>query len=497
MTDADRIAREKDVETLRAMALQLLRENQRLVAKLVELQRAMLKADDKVKGQLLLEIAAVEKELARCGQLLQHTSEKRGGPSDETPKDMPAQKGHGPRAQPKLEVQQVLWTLDEADMTCPSCGGDLEEWKGQFDTSEEIDVIERRFVLKRHCRTKYRCRCGACVATAPGPKRAFAGGRYSAAFAIAVAAGKYLDHLPLERQVRQMARQGLDCDSQTLFDQCWALCELVRPAYDRLREVQRRQPLIFADETRWPLHTKTGATGPASKWHIWTLVSDLGVYYEVHGGRDEAAGTSLLGGYEGYVMCDGYAVYEALAKKEPLLQLVQCWAHARRNFVECERAFPKECATVLDLIGELYAIEKSAGDNLAKRKELRQTQSRAVLKKIEAWIFEVRPLPGSALYDAITYVTNRWSRLTRFLDDPRLPLDNNPAERALRGPVVGRKNHYGSRSLRGTEVAAILYSLLESAKLVELNPEAYLLRAVEAALAGEVIPLPHELRTAS
>ena len=94
-------------------------------------------------------------------------------------------------------------------------------------------------------------------------------------------------------------------------------------------------------------------------------------------------------------------------------------------------------------------------------------------------------------------MTNRWSRLTRFVDNPALPLDNNPAERALRGPVVGRKNHYGSRSLRGTQVAALFYSLLESAKLVGIDPAAYLRTAVEAAFAGREIPLPHELATRS
>ena len=106
-------------------------------------------------------------------------------------------------------------------------------------------------------------------------------------------------------------------------------------------------------------------------------------------------------------------------------------------------------------------------------------------------------LPESGLAKAINYMAARWSRLTRFLNDPCLPLDNNAAERALRGPVIGRKNHYGSRSRRGTEVAAILYSLLESAKIVGLNPTEYMHRAVDAALRGEVIPLPHEITSAS
>jgi transposase len=477
------------------MALLLLRENERLVAKVLDLQKRLLMAQGKDAEQLRLQIVALEKELEQNRQrIVQHASEKRERQTPPEPSAKPPSKGHGPREQKELDVEPVLWDLDDADKQCPACGDALDEWQGQFETSEEIDVIERRFVLKRHLRKKYRCRCGGCVETAPGPRRAFAGGRYSAAFAIAVATGKYLDHLPLERQVRQMARQGLVVTSQTLFDQCWALHTLLRPAYERLGELQRARPLLYVDETPWPLYTTKGQAAAASKWHIWTLVSELGVYDEIHGGRDVKAGRSLLGGFGGYVMCDGYAVYESLAKQYPAIRLVQCWTHVRRKFVECESAFPVECNPILDLIGELYAIERKAGDDLHERLRRRQTESRQVLTKIQQWAVDVRCVPGSALSDAIRYMADRWSRLTRFVDDPTLPLDNNAAERALRGPVVGRKNHYGSRSERGTEVAALFYSLLESAKLVGINPEAYLHRAVQAALDGEPIPLPHELR---
>lgn len=481
---------------LRRMALLLVRENERLVAKMLELQRRLLKAEGKDAEQLRLELFKLEEELSKNRErILQPPSEKRASKAEGGDEPKPTQTGHGPRAQPELEVREVIHDLDEADKQCPSCGGQLQAWEGQFEESDEVDLIERRFVINRHKRRKYRCDCGGCVETAEGPRRVLSGGRYSAAFTIAVVVGKYLDHLPLERQVRQMARCGLVVDSQVLFDQCWALCELLRPAYVRLGQTQRAQPLLYADETRWPVHsTKAQELAAASKWHLWTLVSELGVYYEIHGGRDAKTAESLLANFAGYVMCDGYAAYDALSKKYPSLRLLQCWVHVRRNFIDCESAFPVECKKVLDLIGELYAIEARAGDDLKERLRLRQSESRAVLARIQQWVFDVRCLPGSALFEAITYMTNRWSRLTCFVEDPRLPLDNNVAERALRGPVVGRKNHYGSRSLRGVEVAALFYSLLESAKLVGMNPEAYLARAIEAALAGETIPLPHEMR---
>jgi transposase len=499
VTDADRIAREKDLERLRTMAMSLLRENERLIARLLELQRKVTEAKGEAAAQLRLEIAALEKEIAKSRErIFQHTSEKRtGATGDGAGTTKPPPKGHGPREQPKLSVEEVVHDLDDADKTCPSCGGDLQEWEGQFEESDEVDVIERRYVVKRHKRKKYRCRCGSCIETAPAPRRLIEGGRYSTSFAITVAIDKYLDHLPLERQVRAMGRVGLLVDSQTLFDQLWALNQLLMPAYLRLGDVQRAKSLLFADETRWPLYGVKGKGAESSKWHIWTLVSDAGVYYEIHDGRDALSAEDLLGGFEGYVMCDGYKAYESLAKKYPKLKLVQCWAHVRRNFVECESAFPREGGQILALIGKLYEIDGRAGDDLEERGRLRKTETREALAEIQRWVFAVGPPPGSALYEAITYMTNRWSRLTCFVDDPRLPLDNNAAERALRGPVVGRKNHYGSRSLRGTQVAALFYSLLESAKLVGLDPAEYLRRAVEAAFAGQRIPLPHEIVAAS
>ena len=122
-----------------------------------------------------------------------------------------------------------------------------------------------------------------------------------------------------------------------------------------------------------------------------------------------------------------------------------------------------------------------------------------MVERIRAWAVtaKTRTLPESGLVKAIDYMLGMWKGLVRFLDDPRIPLDNNGTERGLRGVVVGRKNHYGSKSRRGTEVAAIFYSLIESAKLAGVEPKAYLRRAVEAALRGEKAPLPHELAAAA
>ena len=498
------LAQEKDPEIVRQAAVLLERENQKLTAKLCAMTEEIARLKGEDSAQLQLRLAELEQQLQQRNRMLfGNSSERReggsGGNKDAEKKPRKPQTGHGPREQRSLPIEEVVHELDEADTMCSSCGGALEEWAGQFEEADEVDLIERRFVIRRHKRKKYRCRCGACIETAPGPRKLFPGARYSVSFVLAVVVGKYLEHLPLERQVRSMGHAGLQVESQTLFDQCHALARLLKPAYDRLGEHQRTQTLLFVDETRWPVFGKKESAS-ASKWHMWVLASPVGVYYQIHDSRSAEAGKTLLCNYQGYVLCDGYSVYETLAAKQPHLKLVHCWAHVRRKFIEVETAFPDETAQILDLIRELYAIEDQCprgpeGDEA--RQKLRDTESRAVLLRIQQWCVDVLCLPESGLAKAINYMANRWSRLTRFVDDPCLPLDNNAAERALRGPVIGRKNHYGSRSRRGTEVAAILYSLLESAKIVGLNPTEYMHRAVDAALRGEVIPLPHEIATAS
>jgi len=168
----------------------------------------------------------------------------------------------------------------------------------------------------------------------------------------------------------------------------------------------------------------------------------------------------------------------------------------RRKFLEIESSFEQEVAEVLKLIDQLFEVEALCstgppGD--AMRTSLRQSRSRPLVNEIERWALGTQTLPGSGLRGAIEYMGKLWKGLIVFLDDPRVPLHNNSSERALRSPVIGRVNYFGSRSRRGTEAAAILYSLVESAKRARVEPSAYLEHAAHAALRGEAIPLPHEL----
>jgi transposase len=490
-----RLQTERDVERLRQAALLLEAENRRLTSRVLELTRQLLTARGEAAEVLQLRLAELERQLAQARDALYGpSSEKRPHPAgDAPPTEEKPQRGHGPRQQ-ALPVEEVVHLLDEADRQCPECGGALSAMAGQYEEAEEVDVVERRFVLKRHRRQKYRCGCGGCVDTALGPPKLVPGGRYSLAFAIEVAVQKYLDHAPLERQVRAMAREGLEVDSQTLWDQLLALTHRLLPTWEALWLDQVRRQVLGADETRWPLLGSPGQT----KWHLWALASAHAVVYRVADTRGAEAARELLKGFSGVLMTDGYAVYEAVARQSAgRFHVAHCWAHTRRKFLECGGP---EAAIAVELIGELYRVEReyqTGPPDLQRLHALRQQKSRPVIARLHAWALEVRALPESALGRALRYLGDLWPGLTRFLEDARVPLDNNATERALRGPVVGRKNHYGSRSRRGTEVAAILYSLLESAKLCGVEPKAYLRAAVLAALNGEPPLLPHQYAAAT
>ena len=481
--------REKDPAFLRKAASLLESENRRLLREVADL-RARVQELSGAPAQLGMREAELERQLAlRNKKLFGRSSEKRKGERGASDEASAPQKGHGPREQLHLDKVERTYQLHDLDRVCSQCGGELEEWVGQFEESDEVDVFERRYALARIRRQKYRCKCGGCIETAPAPPRLISGGRYSLAFATHVGLAKYCDHLPLERQVKMMRRLGLQIVSQTLWDQINALAKVLEPAYARLRAYLMLKAVLAADETHWRVMDSA-----KQRWQVWTLCADDAVYYQIEDSRSAAAARSVLGDYAGKLVCDGYSVYQALRKQDGRFELVHCWAHVRRKFVEVDELHPGSCVGVLDLIGELYAVERDARDGPPdERARLRRERSTDIVRRIHSWALEQRALPESPLGKAIAYLGAMWDGLQRFLSDPMVPIDNNAVERALRGVVVGRKNHYGSKSRRGTEVAAILYSLIESAKLTGINPDAYLRAASAAALAGDTVPLPHEL----
>jgi transposase len=485
------LTKEQDLETLRQISLLLDRENQRLITKTLDLTAELARLKGLNPEQL---------QLAALADLQHRRTRVFDQPATLTnpaaPKRPPAP-GHGPRPQPTLPVVEIRHELPPDQRQCPTCGGELEEMNGQAETSERITTVKLTYQVERHVRLKYRCGCNAAVVTAPGPAQVQPGSRYAPEFGVGVAVAKYADHLPLERQVKMMAREGLTIDSQTLWDQLNVIARHLEPSYDALGRQVLDAPVINVDETRWPL---IGSTAPA-KGTVWGIRSPTIAFYRILPGKSADEGRQVLAGYRGTVVADGFAVYEVLARDGPTFTLAHCWAHSKRKYDEIAEHWPVACAEIGPLIGELYAVERLVpgpfpgdADTQALRRQLRQERSRPVLDRIWQWATVQVGLPRSDFGKAVRYMLERWEGLTRFVDDPRVPLDNNAIERSLRGPVVGRKNHYGSHSWRGTQVAALFYTLCETTKLTGVDPQAYLLRALYRALAQPgCVTIPSDL----
>lgn len=482
-----------DSQQLRQVAQLLESENRRLherLARLVE-EVAALRGKSGAE-QLQLELLKLQEQMATMQhRMFGRSSEKQPhGACSAEPEagEPPPRRGHGPREQPLLPTMETHHTLPQTERTCLVCQGAMEPMGEQTEDAQEITVVERRFILVTHKKHKYRCRCNAHIQTAPGPLKLIPGGRYSLEFAVQVALDKYAYHLPLERQVRMMTRLGLLVDSQTLWDQIQALERIVNPAYALIHAHILSAEVLYADETPWPLLKKGGS----EKWYAWAFSTQEAVYYHIDPSRGAKVPMEILPGYKGVVMTDGFISYQTLARSNPALVLAHCMAHCRRKYVEALPAYP-QCETALQWIKELYQIEsglpalrglmgQDRAKALALRAQVRQEQSAPLMQKLHAWALEQYALRDSLLDKAISYMLNLWTGLRRFVDDPRLDIDNNLVERDLRGCAVGRKNHYGSKSLRGTQVAATFYTLVETASRNGLDPGKYLLAAARHAL---------------
>ena len=461
------------------------------IAKLSE-EVASLKGDSPPE-QLALELTKLKEQLGQHQRkLFGDSSERR--PEPKPPKESSQQRGHGRKTQERLPRVDTLVELDDDDRACPACEGDLEAIAGATEDSELIDVIERQFIVRTIKRQKYRCKCNGAIQLAPPPVKHIARGRYSLDFGAHAFSRKYGWHEPFDRQRRAMKVHGLEITTQTLWDQVEAVAGKLEPVHEALRAYILSSDVIGVDETWWRLMDRKAA----KRWWVWAMQSQDAVYFRTAPSRSADTAAELVGNFEGVILSDGYKAYETLAKRRPDMRLALCWAHVRRKFVEAEPNYPA-CREALELLGQLFQLDRETEDPTllegeakleAERARLALRTERAppILDELREWAVKQRGLPKSTLRKAIDYMLGNWKPLRVFLEDPYVPLDNNATERALRAIVLGRKNHYGSRSVRGTEVAAIAYSLVETAKLNGLDPQAY----ISAAVYGAELGMPPE-----
>jgi transposase len=376
--------------------------NHRLITKTLELtaENARLRGLPDPEQLALAELRALEQRRAQ-------TLTPAAQPLPPVPPARAPRPGHGPRSQLALPIVAIRHELSPDQRACPACGGALTEMPGQTEDSDRVTTIKLTYQLEHHVRQKYRCACNGAVVTAPAPAQVLAGGRYAPEFGVGVAVAKYADHLPLERQVRMMARDGLIVDSQTLWDQLNAIAHHLEPTYEALGRRALEAPVINVDETRWAI---MGTAKPAAGT-VWGVHAPTVSFYRILPGNSADDGRQVLGDYHGIVVVDGFAVYEVLARDGPGFTLAHCWAHTKRKYDEIATNWPTACAEIGELIGELYAIERLVpgpfpGDGAAQtlRQQLRTERSQPVLDQIWKWAMQQAGLPRSDFGKAVRYM---------------------------------------------------------------------------------------------
>lgn len=369
--------------------------------------------------------------------------------------------------------------------SCPCCGDSRLRKIGE-DVTETLEVVPRQWKVIQHVRERLVCRACETITQPPAPSHPIARGRAGPKLLAHVLFAKYGLHLPLHRQSVVYRREGLDLDVSTLADWVGASTATLMPLVDAIRNHVFAAERIHADDTTVPVLAK----GKTRTGRLWAYVRDdrpfagpeppaaVFFYSPDRGGEHPE---QHLSGYAGLMQADAYAgfgrLYEANRKGGPIIEAA-CWAHGRRKFFDLARLTKAPIAAeAVKRIDVLFAIERAInGFAPQERLRVRQERSRPLVVELEAWLREQRARlsRNNDTTKAINYCLSRWDAFSRFLDDGRLCMSNNAAERELRAVAVGRKNWTFAGSDEGGRRAAAIYSLIATAKLNDIDPQAWL-----------------------
>ena len=375
-----------------------------------------------------------------------------------------------------------------ASPTCASCGSDRLRKVGE-DVTEVLEYIPGRFEVVRHVRPAYSCRTCEAMMQAPMPSLPIPRGQAGPGLLAHIAIGKYCDHVPLYRQAEIYARDGVDLDRATLADWVGRIAWLLQPLADRIGEHVLASSVIHADDT--PIPVLAPGNGKTKTGRLWVYLRDErphagpappAVLYRYTPDRKGEHCRAHLAPFRGHLHADGYSGFQELYASAQAMPAavteVACWAHARRYFFDVHHKNGSPIAKqALDKIGALFDIERAiAGQVPERRRCVRGDAAKSRLDALKLWFDEqLKLIPGkSDLAGAIRYARSRWDALTRYVDDGRLEISNNAAENAIRPLKLGAKNWLFLGSDAGGDRAAIFYTLIRSAKLNGVEPEAYL-----------------------
>jgi transposase len=381
--------------------------------------------------------------------------------------------GHLPRETRGHEPKETV---------CPQCQGELR--KLGEDVAEVLEYVPASFRVIRHVRPKLSCTKCDCIVQAEAPRRPIERGLAGPGLLAHVLVSKYCDHQPLYRQSEIYARQGIDLERSTLADWVGGASQLLDPLVEALHRYVIAASKLHADDT--PVPVLAPGNGRTKTGRLWTYVRDdrpagdqaaPAVWFAYSPDRKGEHPEQHLKKFRGTLQADAYAGFNQLYQDGRIRQAA-CWAHVRRHFYDLEQAHASPVAReALARIGALYGIEEQIrGKPPEERRAVRQAHSKPLLDSVRQW-FEATLTKLSRKSDttvAIRYALSRWEALARYIEDGQIEMDNNAAERSLRGVALGRKNYLFAGSDAGGKRAAVVYSLIGSAKLNDLDPEAYL-----------------------
>ena len=383
-----------------------------------------------------------------------------------------------------LPIQEEIYTLPE-ETTCDcECASSMEPMSGQTETSTLVDYIPGKLVRRRILRMKYRGACG-CLKTAPGPTTLVDGGQYGIDLAAEFVVRKFHDHLPWERQAKALERDGLRLAPTTMWNQTRHVALLLEDVYKAIRKNIVSGHLRHTDETRWRV-----IEGVENKTqYVWLFRNHHHAYFTIEDSRSGDVPKRILEGATGALIADDYAGYNAVTKDQHFNR-VQCWSHTRRKFFEIQNTYP-QVDVFLDLVSDLYKKDREFRNSKNQSPKYRRQLCRPIIMAIDTWRKNQHSLPKSAFRKALNYMADNWSGLIAFLKDPKLPLDNNPAEQALRQVVLGRKNFMFNRSMEGARITAMLYTICVSCAMNGVDPKTYIRETIIRIRNCRGFQLPH------
>lgn len=383
-------------------------------------------------------------------------------------------------AKAKTPTLRVEHKVPELERRCTACGRTDLTPLGDGKITRVWEFVPAKFVRVEHVQEVLRCRCGGCIVTAPGAPKVVEKGQYGASFLAHIAVAKCADHLPIYRLEKELARKGAPVARSTMNELLHRTSALLAPIWTRLLDVIRSRDIVLADETR--LRILKDATGKPKTGFVWTFgapdtTGGFDVAYHFADSRSGSTPKLLLEGTRGVLLVDGYSGYNDVERVSSRRRAA-CLAHVRRYFFESLKTAPV-AQEALDFITELYRVEHDAKEQQlseAAKLELRKQRAGPIRSRFKEWLDaqRTRHPPKSPLGTAIRYTLGQWNELGVFLDDARVPLDNNASERSLRRIALGRKNYLFVGDVAAGRSLAGLYSLVATCESRGINPFDYL-----------------------